>query len=74
MLLHAGGSLGVPTLALEDKNTTDVVVLGRSISEKSEVTIRARLAGSDTTVTLGDILVLITLGSTVDEVVTGTAN
>lgn len=74
MLLYAGGSLGVPTFALEDVGTTDVVRSGMSKTEKSEVTIVARLAGSDTTVALGDIFVEATLVTTVDEVVTGTAN
>lgn len=51
-----------------------MAAVGVPITEKSEVTMRARLAGSDTTVTLGSILVVITLGTTVDELVTGTAN
>lgn len=74
VLLSAGGSLGVPTFALEDVGTTDVVRSGVSRTEKSEVTIVARLAGSDTTATFGDIIVEVTSGTTVDEVVTGTAN
>ncbi len=72
--LLAGGSLGVPTFALEDVGTTVVVKLGLPRTEKSEVTIVARLAGSDTTATFGDIIFDVTVGTTVDEVVTGTAN
>lgn len=71
---YAGGSLGVPTLALEDVGTTKVANVGHPNALKSEVTMVARLAGSDTTVALGDTEVLITSGTTVDEVVTGTTN
>lgn len=71
---YAGGPLGVPTFALEDVGTTDVANVGMSMSLKSEVTMVARLAGSDTTVAFGDMFVEMTSVTTVDEVVTGTTN
>lgn len=74
VLLYAGGSSGVPTFALEDVGTTYVVIEGHSDTIKSELTIVARLAGSDTTAAFGDTIFEATLVTTVDEVVTGTAN